>query len=211
MKFALLSIALLITANIVAGGLSYWVPSLDEPGESCEAKRIKIPSRGTHTCIPVNSGICRDNGGKFGEWRFGVDTATAACTSPLPNIAGGTSFLKEIVESTFPVLIDPATTPYPVSGTTYLDAGEKCTEDGESVRGCNYAGTTHVCIGENIDTDHYKYSEERRKLCGKSIVALEYCSRVLHNDIFSSKVTNTTFTFTFFSDSIPCSLSILLQ
>ena len=154
--------------NVVTAALSYWVPPLDEPGISCEHKRIKIPNRGEYTCIPVGGGICRDNGGKFGKWLFGVaEVEDVTCTRPQPNVAGGTSPLTETIASaTYPVLFDPATNAYPVSGTTYKDSDAnddmRCkNDDGEAVRGCNYADTTHICIGETIDDDPNRYSEER--------------------------------------------------
>jgi hypothetical protein len=65
---------------------------------------------------------------------------------------------------TFPVLIDPALTRYPVTGTTFTDreTGEICKNGyGEAIRGCNYAGTTHICISEDIEFDPNRYSNER--------------------------------------------------
>lgn len=66
--------------------------------------------------------------------------------------------------NTFPVLIDPATTRYPLTGTSYTDSvtGEVCRNGyGEAIQGCNYAGTTHICISENIESDPNRYSNER--------------------------------------------------
>mmetsp|Transcript_13009 Transcript_13009/g.28140 ORF Transcript_13009/g.28140 Transcript_13009/m.28140 type:complete len:342 (+) Transcript_13009:1249-2274(+) len=139
---------------------SYWIPPLDEPGIACENKRLKIPDHGEFTCMPVGEGICRDNGGNFGEWRFGIEEVT----KPLCNFAGNCPQPDEFLDATtFPVLIDPATTRYPLTGTTYTDGdGEICKNDnGQAIRGCNYAGTTHICIGENTEEDFTKYSKER--------------------------------------------------
>ena len=52
---------------------NYWIPPLDVPGVGCDNKRLKIPDHGEYICMSVGEGICRDNGGYFGEWRFGVE------------------------------------------------------------------------------------------------------------------------------------------
>ena len=140
---------------------SYWLPPLDTPGVSCEHVRLKLPEHGEFTCTAVGEGICRDNGGNFGLWRFGIEKVAR----PLCNFTGVCPGDDEFQPmNTFPVLIDPATTRYPVSGTTYTDedSGEICRNaNGEAIRGCNYAGTTHICIGENVEADPKKYSNER--------------------------------------------------
>ena len=137
---------------------NYWIPRLDKPGMTCEAVRLKIPDHGEFSCLPIGEGICRDNGGAFGEWRFGIEEVeTPPCEV--------TSKCRIDTEtSTFPVLIDPANTRYPITGTTFTNSetGKVCKNGlNEAVRGCNYAGTTHICISENIEDDPNRYSEER--------------------------------------------------
>ena len=73
MKFSLQTLVAAVTVSSTSAMWGYWVPPLDEPGVSCEHKRIKIPDHGEYTCMTVGTGICRDNGGYFGEWRFGVN------------------------------------------------------------------------------------------------------------------------------------------
>ena len=111
--------------------------------------------------MSVGEGICRDNGGYFGEWRFGIEEVERGVC----NFSGICPQPDEFFDaSTFPVLIDPATNRYPLTGTTYTDSrtGEVCkNENGQAIQGCNYAGTTHICIGENIDEDPTSYSAER--------------------------------------------------
>ena len=137
---------------------NYWVPPLDKPETTCEHVRLKIPDHGEFTCLPIGEGICRDNGGAFGEWRFGIEEVqTPPCeVTSICRIGTATD--------TFPVLIDPANTRYPITGTTFTDSdtGEICKNDlNEAVRGCNYAGTTHICISENIESNPNRYSNER--------------------------------------------------
>ena len=137
---------------------NYWVPPLDKPGMTCDNVRLKIPEHGEFTCLNIGEGICRDNGGNFGEWRFGVEEVEA----PPCELSG--SCQANIETSTFPVLIDPANTRYPITGPTFTDSetGEACTYgDGQAIRGCNYAGATHICISENIENDPNRYSAER--------------------------------------------------
>jgi hypothetical protein len=137
---------------------NYWVPPLDKPGMTCEAVRLKIPDHGEFSCLPIGEGICRDNGGAFGEWRFGIEEVeTPPCEV--------TSKCRIDTETnTFPVLIDPANTRYPITGTTFTNSetGNVCKNGlNEAIRGCNYAGTTHICISENIESDPNRYSAER--------------------------------------------------
>mmetsp|Transcript_25436 Transcript_25436/g.73576 ORF Transcript_25436/g.73576 Transcript_25436/m.73576 type:complete len:414 (-) Transcript_25436:42-1283(-) len=140
---------------------NYWAPPLNTPGMACEYKRMKIQDHGDFTCMSVGEGICRDNGGYFGEWLFGVEEVERGVC----NFSGICPQPDEFFDaSTFPVLIDPATNRYPLTGTTYTDSetGEICkNENGQAIQGCNYAGTTHICIGENIDEDPTRYSAER--------------------------------------------------
>jgi len=138
---------------------NYWVPPLDKPGMTCENVRLKIPDQGEFSCIPIGEGICRDNGGAFGEWRFGIEEVDAP-----PCQEDEKCPVSVEPTDTFPVLIDPANTRYPITGTTYTDGetGKVCKNDlGEAIRGCNYAGTTHICISENIESDPNRYSDER--------------------------------------------------
>jgi len=166
MKFSLQTLVAAVTVSSASAMWGYWVPPLDEPGISCEHKRIKIPDHGEYTCMTVGTGICRDNGGYFGEWRFGIADYDAAglCTDD-PTLANPQVACPD---ETYPSIIDPATTPYPITGATWLKAdGDVCTVpagdafEGEALRNSAYAGATHVCIGENIDTDYAKFSDER--------------------------------------------------
>ena len=137
---------------------NYWIPPLDKPEMSCDNVRLKIPDHGEFSCIPVGQGICRDNGGAFGKWRFGIEEVE----TPPCELSGCRMSMDET--DLFPVLIDPANTRYPITGTTFTDSetGEVCKNGfGEAIRGCNYAGTTHVCISENIESDPNRYSNER--------------------------------------------------
>jgi len=159
MKFTLQALTASLVVSSASAMWGYWVPPLDEPGVSCENRRIKIPGHGEYTCMTVGTGICRDNGGYFGEWRFGIDTVpenTADCY-----FGNGISVMNN--EATFPTVIDPGTMLYPITGATYVDAdGEVCKDaNGNAKRNCNYAGATHICIGENIETDYSKFSHER--------------------------------------------------
>ena len=143
-------------APIGPGG--YWTPPNDKPGLTCDFKKIKVPGQGEYACLTVGQSICRDNGGNFGTWWFGIDEVTTDYTAP-----DGTVLTTK---DTFPVLVDPATKRYPITGSTYhyQDAGEQKTckdEDGTAQRNGNYAGTTHICIGETNDFDPSKFSEER--------------------------------------------------
>ena len=160
MKFSLQTLVAAVTVSSASAMWGYWVPPLDEPGVSCEHKRIKIPDHGEYTCMTVGTGICRNNGGYFGEWRFGIndfDDSPADCKS---EPGGG---FTDCGADTYPTIFDPATTAYPITGATWLDGdGEACTDaDGRAQRTNSYAGTTHICIGENIDTDYAKFSDER--------------------------------------------------
>ena len=144
-------------ANMLA--TNYWIPQLDKPGLSCESKRLKIPDHGEFTCLPIGEGICRDNGGKFGTWRFGIEEVE----TPPCELAGQCPISAK-PSDTFPVLIGPSNIRYPITGTTFTqsDTGETCKNGyGEAVRGCNFAGTTHICISENIESDPGRYSNER--------------------------------------------------
>ena len=138
---------------------NYWVPPLDKPGMTCGNVRLKIPDHGEFSCLPIGEGICRDNSGSFGEWRFGieeVETPPCELFGECPVPVGPAD--------TFPVLIDPALTRYPITGTTFTNSetGEVCENGyGEAIRGCNYAGTTHICISENIESDPNRFSDER--------------------------------------------------
>ena len=137
---------------------NYWVPPLDKPGMTCENVRLKIPEHGEFTCLPIGEGICRDNGGAFGKWRFGIEEVE---TPPCEVTA---ECRIDTATNTFPVLIDPANNRYPVTGTTFTDSetGDVCKNAAdEAIRGCNYAGTTHICISENIEDDPNRYSNER--------------------------------------------------
>jgi len=137
---------------------NYWVAPLDKPDMTCENVRLKIPEHGEFTCLPIGQGICRDNGGNFGEWRFGIEEVEA----PPCELSG--SCQANADTNTFPVLIDTANTRYPITGPSFTDSdtGELCKYgDGEAIRGCNYAGTTHICISENIEDDPTRYSNER--------------------------------------------------
>jgi len=159
--------------SFVAG--NYWMSPLSTPGVDCEHMRIKIPDHGTYACIEVGKGtevgkgICRDNGGIFGEWRFGVDTVTGPDT---PDINEDWTYgcpLQCPDEATYPAIIDPATKSYPLigpyiyaTGRGRTRAGEICKVNGEaSPADCRYAGTTHVCIGEDTEKDHTKFTNER--------------------------------------------------
>ena len=137
-----------------------WVPPMKAPNIPCDKKRIEIPGRGEYSCMMVNEGICRDDTETFGEWRFGIEgDLTVKC-----NFAGFCPLESDIVTSKFPVLFGPDTTRYPLSGPTYVDktTNEICRDAmGGAVRGCNYAGTTHICIGENVAGDPNKVSSER--------------------------------------------------
>ena len=137
---------------------NYWVPPLDKPGMTCENVRLKIPDQGEFSCLPIGEGICRDNGGAFGEWRFGIEEIDTPPCEVTNKCRIGTA------TNTFPVLIDPANTRYPITGTTYTDSetGKVCKNGlNEAIRGCNYAGTTHICISENLESDPNRYSDER--------------------------------------------------
>ena len=137
----------------------YWVPPLDEPGVSCEHTRIKIPDHGEYTCMTVGTGICRDNGGYFGQWRFGINNFGE---SPGECLNVPTSNTTDCATDTYPTIFDPATTAYPITGATWLkNDGDVCTVSGVAQRNDAYAGTTHICIGENIETDYSKFSYER--------------------------------------------------
>jgi len=159
MKFSLQTLVAAVTVSSTSAMWGYWVPPLDEPGVSCEHKRIKIPDHGEYTCMTVGTGICRENGGYFGEWRFGINDfgeSPGACFEG----QGNTSTLCGA--GTYPTIFDPATTAYPISGPTWLNAaGETCKRGGVAQRTSGYADTTHICIGENIDTDYAKFSDER--------------------------------------------------
>ena len=138
---------------------NYWVPPLDKPGMACDNVRLKIPDQGEFSCIPIGEGICRDNGGSFGEWRFGIEEVETQ-----PCLLFGDCPVSVSETDTFPVLIDPALTRYPITGTSFTDGetGKVCKNGyGEAIRGCNYAGTTHICISENIEADPNRYSNER--------------------------------------------------
>ena len=138
---------------------NYWTPPLDKPGMACENVRLKIPDHGEFSCIPIGEGICRDNGGAFGEWRFGIEEVE----TPPCELSGECPVSMKPAD-TFPVLIDPANTRYPITGTTFTNSetGKVCENGyGEAIRGCNYAGTTHICISENIESDPNRYSDER--------------------------------------------------
>ena len=161
MKFSLQTLVAAVTVSSASAMWGYWVPPLDEPGVSCEHKRIKIPDHGEYTCMTVGTGICRNNGGYFGEWRFGVnkfDESPAKCKS---TPVGGVADCPK--DTSFPTIFDPATTSYAITGATWLDNDGKkaCKVKGVAQRNDAYAGTTHICIGENIDTDYKKFSEER--------------------------------------------------
>lgn len=159
MKFSLQTLVAAVTVSSTSAMWSYWVPPLDEPGVSCEHKRIKIPDHGEYTCMTVGTGICRDNGGYFGQWRFGIndfDENPGLCYEDQADSATNCG------AGTYPTIFDPATTAYPISGPTWLNEdGETCTSGGVARRTNGYAGTTHICIGENIDTDYAKFSDER--------------------------------------------------
>ena len=160
MKFTLQTLVAAVTVSSASAMWGYWVPPLDEPGVSCEHKRIKIPDHGEYTCMTVGTGICRDNGGYFGEWRFGINEfdGIAANCKDMP----GGAITQCADDTTYPTIFDPATTAYPITGATWLDGdGEACTVGGVAQRTDSYAGTTHICIGENIDTDYAKFSDER--------------------------------------------------
>ena len=160
MKFSLQTLVAAVTVSSASAMWGYWVPPLDEPGVSCEHKRIKIPDHGEYTCMTVGTGICRDNGGYFGEWRFGVnkfDESPAKCKStPVDGVA-------DCPKDTYPTIFDPATTSYAISGATWVknDGSECRSPGGEAYRTNAFAGTTHVCIGENIDKNYAKFSQER--------------------------------------------------
>ena len=159
MKFSLQTLVAAVTVSSASAMWGYWVPPLDEPGVSCEHKRIKIPDHGEYTCMTVGTGICRDNGGYFGEWRFGIDEI-----DEIGDFRPDTYCSAMDLPTTFPTVIDPATTRYPISGPSWLsNDGKKCVNkgSGKADRLCTYAGTTHICIGENIDTDYSKFSDER--------------------------------------------------
>ena len=167
MKFSLQTLVAAVTVSSTSAMWGYWVPPLDEPGVSCEHKRIKIPNHGEYTCMTVGTGICRENGGYFGEWRFGVGDLEFPALSEgcydTPLNGEGTPVATKCADGTYPAIIDPATTIYPVSGATYLSSeGSVCLDGGGvAIRNDAYADTTHICIGENIDTDYAKFSDER--------------------------------------------------
>mmetsp|Transcript_15467 Transcript_15467/g.33423 ORF Transcript_15467/g.33423 Transcript_15467/m.33423 type:complete len:479 (-) Transcript_15467:59-1495(-) len=147
MKLSLQAVVALGIFPSSSATFSYWLPPLDKVGFDCQYKQIKIGEEGSYACIELGTGICRDNGGAFGKWWFGVETTTAECILP-----DGTA---QTITDSFPVLVDPSTMEYPVTGTTYDDNGVRCGRD------CNYAGTTHVCIIENTEDDPHKFSKER--------------------------------------------------
>jgi len=157
MQFALQSIAALSVITSVGASWNYWISPNDMPGVTCEFKKVKIPGRGEFTCLALGESICRDNGGNFGKWWFGVEEVTTSITTPNNS--------EMTITDTFPVLVDPATNRYPITGTTYTETvnGENkiCTAGGEAQRDGNYAGTTHICIGETTETDISKFSHER--------------------------------------------------
>ena len=159
MKFSLQTLVAAVTVSSTSAMWGYWVPPLDEPGVSCEHKRIKIPDHGEYTCMTVGTGICRENGGYFGEWRFGIndfDENPGQCFDNPSNTG------TDCGAGTYPTIFDPATTAYPISGATWLkNDGETCKRGGVAQRTSGYAGTTHICIGENIVTDYAKFSDER--------------------------------------------------
>ena len=93
------------------------------------------------------------------KWRFGIEEVE----TPPCELSGKCPVSFE-PSDTFPVLIDPALTRYPITGTTFTDSntGDICRNGyDEAIRGCNYAGTTHVCIGEDIEANANRYSNER--------------------------------------------------
>ena len=179
MKFSLQTLVAAVTVSSASAMWGYWVPPLDEPGVSCEHKRIKIPDHGEYTCMTVGTGICRNNGGYFGEWRFGVNefeegTDAGQCfnnqidlgtfnvtTGDFNDDQDSDDCAEE--DTSFPTIFDPATTSYAITGATWVkNDGTECkSPDGEAYRTNAFAGTTHICIGENIDTDYKKFSEER--------------------------------------------------
>ena len=169
MKFSLQTLVAAVTVSSTSATWGYWVPPLDEPGVSCEHKRIKIPDHGEYTCMVVGTGICRNNGGYFGEWRFGVnefeedDPAAGQCYYVQGDVPGVPENCALGGAATFPTIFDPATTAYPISGATWTkNDGKECkSPSGEVYRTNSYVGTTHICIGENIDTDYAKFSDER--------------------------------------------------
>jgi len=162
MKFTLQALTASLVVSSASAMWGYWVPPLDEPGVTCEHKRIKIPGHGEYTCMTVGTGICRDNGGYFGEWRFGIDTIAAG---DMP--VGYEDNCP--VDTTYPTVIDPGTKLYPLRGPALLsDDGRRCIQNDDAGDGpgtartlCTYADTTHICIGENIETDYSKFSHER--------------------------------------------------
>mmetsp|Transcript_15469 Transcript_15469/g.33432 ORF Transcript_15469/g.33432 Transcript_15469/m.33432 type:complete len:818 (+) Transcript_15469:75-2528(+) len=166
MKLVLQSTAALLGVSSASANLSYWVPPIDKPGGTCDFKKIKIPNRGEYTCLALGSSICRDNGGNFGKWWFGVEEVETEYT----NNAGAVFPITD----TFPVLVDPAGNRYPITGTDYTEDGSKCEVGGEVQRDDNYAGTTHICIGETTETDYSKYSHERPYLFFYNEKTLEY-------------------------------------
>ena len=152
--------ALPASASVSASAISgYWTPPNDKPGLTCDFKKIKVPGQGEYACITLGQSICRDNGGNFGTWWFGVDEVTTDYTAP-----DGTVITTK---DTFPVLIDPATNRYAITGSTYhyedTQGDQKICkdDDGEAQRDGNYAGTTHICIGEVDEFDPGRFSDER--------------------------------------------------
>ena len=96
--------------------------------------------------------------GYFGKWWFGVEETIVEYIDQTNTV--------RTVTDTFPVIVDPATNRYPITGTTYTEVNgngnkEVCKVDGEAQRAFNYAGTTHVCIGESTSEDYNTYSDER--------------------------------------------------
>ena len=111
MKFSLQTLVAAVTVSSTSATWGYWVPPLDEPGVSCEHKRIKIPDHGEYTCMVVGTGICRNNGGYFGEWRFGVnefeedDPAAGQCYYVQGDIPGVPENCADGGATTFPTIL----------------------------------------------------------------------------------------------------------
>ena len=123
MKSVALFALLVANTNALSG---YWIPPLDTPGLDCEYKQIKVPGAGEFVCLELESSICRDNKGYFGKWWFGVG-------QPKPEDAGICD-----PETTYPIIYNPATKTYPITGTSIVDNdGNVCLDNnGEALTDC---------------------------------------------------------------------------
>jgi hypothetical protein len=139
-----------------------------EDGPSCKRKTLQIPNHGAFTCMTVGRGLCKDNGGILGEWRFGV---AGEIQRPAQIARNG----KCSQPTSYAGVYDEHNNFFPLSGPTWRDTEGNVCKVSENTKGmfgfndlgkaivneCDYAGVTHVCVGENNSKDKSKLSEER--------------------------------------------------